>query len=106
MKSKQSSKHKQIKKSAKKATKSVAKKTNSNSDKTVKSIENGIKLLKYAIKNKMSVSEAAKENGYGRNYVSDIKSRIEKNYKSRSISREMYNSFKTSANTYSKVSHN
>ena len=70
--------------SARKSTNrtSVSKKTNS-----VNSIENGISVLKYAIKKKLSVSAAAKQNGFGRNYISDIKARLEENYKCKNITR-------------------
>jgi hypothetical protein len=102
MKNAKANKRKQIKKSASK-TKSKKQSSNVNSDKTVKSVETGIKLLKYAIKNKTSVSEAARENGFGRNYVSDIKARIDNNYKKRSINRELYDSFKSSSKSYEKA---
>lgn len=94
------------KSSAKKsASKKAAKKQISkvSTDKTINSVETGIKLLKYAIKNKTSVSEAARENGFGRNYVSDIKARIDSNFKKKSITRELYDSFKTSAKSYEKI---
>lgn len=81
---------KQIKKSSTKTT----------SEKTIKSVQTGIKILKYAAKNKTSVSEAARKNDFGRNYVSDIKARIDKNYKNRSITKELYDSFKTSLKNY------
>lgn len=89
---------------AKTSTKAVVvKKTTSTSDKTVKSVENGIKVIQYAIKNKTSISEAARKNGHGRNYVSDIKARIDKNFKSKSIKRELYDSFKGLSKTYDKT---
>lgn len=76
----------------------ASKKTNS-----VKSLENGINVLKYAIKKKISVSAAAKENKFGRNYISDIKARLEENYKSKNITKELYSSFKTLNKEYQKV---
>jgi len=80
-------------------TRTVAsKKTNS-----VKSLENGISVLKYALKKKISVSAAAKENRFGRNYISDIKARLEENYKSKNITKELYSSFKTLNKEYQKV---
>jgi len=81
------------------ASKPVAsKKTNS-----VKSLENGINVLKYAIKKKISVSAAAKENKFGRNYISDIKARLEENYKSKNITKELYSSFRTLNKEYQKA---
>jgi len=76
----------------------ASKKTNS-----VKSLENGINVLNYAIKKKISVSAAAKQNKFGRNYISDIKARLEENYKSKNITRELYSSFKTLNKEYQKV---
>lgn len=81
-------------KSAKKQTSNV------NSDKTVKSVQTGIQILNYATKNKTSISEAARKNGLGRNYVSDVKARIDNNYKKKSISKELYDSFKNSSKNY------
>lgn len=100
MKKTRANSRKQIKKSASKTQTKRSTTTNANTDKTVNSVKNGIEVIKYAIRNKTSISEAAREKGFGRNYVSDIKARIEKNYKNRSISRELYNSFKTSSKTY------
>lgn len=94
---KKSSTRKQITKSVSKTTKTPT------SDKTVKSVENGIKVIQYAIKNKTSISEASRQNGHGRNYVSDIKTRIEKNYANRAIKRDLYNSFKSLSKTYDKT---
>jgi hypothetical protein len=103
-KMKKSSTKKQVKKTVSKTKTSTKKQTPASaSDKSVKSVENGIKVIQYAIKNKTSISEAARKNGHGRNYVSDIKARIEKNYKSRSIKRELYNSFKSLSKTYDKT---
>jgi hypothetical protein len=99
MKTKRANNRKQIKKSASKAQT----KKNTSNDKTVRSVENGIKVIKYAIKNKTSVSEAARENGHGRNYVSDIKARIDNNFKNRSITRELYDSFKSHSRSYEKA---
>lgn len=101
-------KNKKMKSTTKKRTSAPAKKTASKpvaSKKTnsVNSLENGINVLKYAIKKKISVSAAAKENKFGRNYISDIKARLEENYKSKNITRELYSSFKTLNKEYQKV---
>lgn len=98
---KKANNRKRIKKSASK-TQTKSRTMNSSSDKTVQSVENGIAVLKYAIKNNMSVSKAAVKNKKGRNYVSDIKARIENNYKNRSISRDLYNTFKSFSKNYDK----
>lgn len=95
---------KPIAKTISKPVSKTASKTNSSaSTKTVKSVESGIKILNDAIKNKTSVSEAARQNGFGRNYVSDIKARIDKNFKNKSINRELYTTFKTSSKSYDKT---
>ena len=64
------------------------------------SIENGVKIIKKAIKNKISLSEASRQSNFGRNYVSDIKSRLSDNYKNKNITREEYNGFKSLVKEY------
>ena len=61
--------------------------------KTETSVKNGIKILTRAIKKNISLSEASRQSGFGRNYVSDIKARIKDNYKNKNVSREMYSEF-------------
>lgn len=95
----------QTKKSASK-TSNKKQPLNIKADKTTKSVETGIEILKYAIKNQTSVSGAAQKHGLGKNYVSDIKSRIENNLKNRNITRELYTSFKNSSKSYEKASKN
>jgi hypothetical protein len=75
-----------------------AKKTSS-----INSLENGIRILKYAIKHKTSLSAASNADGRGKNYISDIKTRLEENYKSKNITKELYGSFKTLKKQYEKV---
>jgi len=96
MKAKKTNNRKQIRKSVSKTTK----RNTTNTDKTVQSVENGIKIVQYAIRKKTSLSKASDDNGRGRNYVSDIKARIENNYKNRSINRELYTTFKTTLKNY------
>lgn len=74
-----------------------AKKTSS-----VISLENGIRIVKSAIKRKTSLSAASNAAGRGKNYISDIKARLEVNYKSRNISKELYSSFKALNKQYEK----
>ena len=76
----------------------------SNRTSSINSLENGITILKYAIKHKLSVSSASSALNRGKNYVSDIKARLEENYKSRNISRELYNTFKSLNKQYEKAS--
>jgi len=99
------------KKVAKKATgKVITKRSTKTAVKTLRrsssvvSLENGIKILKLAIRRKISLSAAAKDSGRGKNYISDIKARLEENYKSKNISKELYTSFKSLNKDYEKLS--
>ena len=69
-------------------------------NRTETSVKNGLKIINKAIKKNISLSEAAKQSGFGRNYVSDIKARIKDNYKSKNISREIYSEFNTLIKQY------
>lgn len=62
-------------------------------NRTETSVKNGLKIITKAIKKNISLSESARQAGFGRNYVSDIKARIKDNYKGKNISREMYSEF-------------
>lgn len=67
------------------------------------SVENGIKILKTAIKSELSLSEASRRNSFGRNYLSDVKARIKENYKSKKIDRETYQNFTSLLKTYNSL---
>jgi len=67
---------------------------------TQTSVDNGIKVITTAIKKKVSLSEASRIHKFGRNYVSDIKSRIATNYKNKAVSKDSYNTFKTLIKQY------
>jgi hypothetical protein len=71
---------------------------------TQTSVENGIKILKNAIDNKVSVSEASRRENFGRNYVSTIKSRLQENYDIRAINRDMYREFRRLVKQYNAMS--
>lgn len=71
---------------------------------SVVSLENGIKIIKYALKHSTSLSAAAYLNGRGKNYISDIKARLEENFKNKNISKELYSSFKSLNKQYEKAS--
>ena len=60
---------------------------------TQTSVANGIKVITTAIKRKISLSEASRTHNFGRNYVSDVRTRITDNYKRKSITKETYNTF-------------
>lgn len=70
---------------------------------SVTSLENGIRIMKYALKHKTSLSAASNADGRGKNYISDIKARLEENYKSKNITKELYSSFKTLTKQYEKT---
>ena len=72
-------------------------------NKTEASVKNGIKILKKAIKSKgkISLSEACRQSDRGRNYVSDIKLRIQDNRKKKNISKELFQEFNTLMKQYS-----
>lgn len=74
--------------------------TKTTKTKTQLSVENGVKVIKAAIKGNLSLSEASRQNKFGRNYVSDIKSRIKENYKSKRVNKETYQNFTTLLKTY------
>jgi len=71
-------------------------------NKTQASVENGVKILKKAIKQNISLSEASRRENFGRNYVSDVKSRIRDHYKAKKVSRELYQEFTSLVKEYSK----
>lgn len=70
---------------------------------SVTSIENGIKIVQYALKHNTSVSAAASILGRGKNYVSDIKTRLEENLVNKNISRDLYREFKKVNKEYQKT---
>ena len=89
-----------ILKSKKKTTASKRKSVRKTS--SVISLENGIAIVQIALKRKISLSAASNATGRGKNYISDIKARLETNYKSRNISKELYGSFKALNKQYEK----
>ena len=60
---------------------------------TEQSVKNGIKIIKTAIRRKISLSEASRQANHGRNYVSDIKLNLRKNYRSKNVTKETYAQF-------------
>lgn len=70
--------------------------------KTETSVKNGIKIVKHAIRKNVSLSEASRQFDFGRNYVSDIKSRIRDNYRNRNVSRELYSEFNSLMKEYNR----
>jgi hypothetical protein len=71
--------------------------------KTQISVENGIKILRNAIRRKISLSEASRRASFGRNYVYTVKSRLSDNYKNRAITKETYQEFKTLVKEYNSI---
>ena len=70
---------------------------------TQTSVENGIKILKTAIKGKLSLSEASRRNQFGRNYLSDVKARIKENYKNKNVDKDTYQNFVSLLKTYNSL---
>jgi hypothetical protein len=67
------------------------------------SVENGVKVLKTAIKGNLSLSEASRRNSFGRNYVSDLRARIKDTYKNKAVTKEAYQTFNTLLKTYNSL---
>lgn len=67
------------------------------------SVENGIKVLKTAIQRKSSVTKTSQDLGHGKNYVSDIKSRISENVKSGNITKKLATEFTSLVKKYESV---
>ncbi len=70
--------------------------------KTEKSVKTGMKVIRKAIRERISLSEAARQSNLGRNYVSDIKSRLTDNYKNKNIDKNNYIEFNALIKKYTK----
>ncbi len=77
--------------------------TRAKKTRTQSSVENGIKILKTAIKGKLSLSEASRRNQFGRNYLSDVKARIKENYKNKNVEKDTYQLFLALLKTYNSL---
>lgn len=71
--------------------------------KTQLSVENGIKGLKTAVKKRLSLAEASRNLGKGRNYLSDIKNRLKDNYAKKNVDKDTYKQFNTLLKEYNKL---
>ncbi len=69
---------------------------------SVNSIENGVKILEMAIKRNISASRAAIQKGFGRNYISDIKARVEENCLNGHINKTQRSTFEALYRRYEK----
>ncbi len=67
------------------------------------SVETGIKAVKTAIQKKVSLSEASRSLGKGKNYVSDIKARISDNVKSGNVTKKLATEFTSLVKKYESV---
>ncbi len=70
---------------------------------TQSSVENGIKILKLAIKKNLSLSEASRQNKFGRNYLSDVKSRLKENLAKKNVDRDNYRTFRALLKEYNRL---
>lgn len=67
------------------------------------SVETGIKVVNTAIRRKVSLTEASRLNGKGKNYVSDIKARISENVKSGNVTKKLATEFTSLVKKYETV---
>lgn len=72
-------------------------------NKTRTSVENAITIVNNATKNRLSLSEAARQSNWGRNYVSDVKSRLPENVANKKITKTLYKEFNSALKSYQKV---
>jgi (p)ppGpp synthase/HD superfamily hydrolase len=70
---------------------------------TEASVTKATTVLVYATEQRLSLSQAARENNLGRNYVSDVNSRLTDNLENKNVSRDTYRNFKTAWKTYNKM---
>lgn len=70
---------------------------------TEASVETGSRIVRKAISKKISLSEASRQSNKGRNYVSDIKARLNENYKNKNVGKEAYNEFKSLIKKYESI---
>ena len=71
--------------------------------KSQESVNNGILVLQTAIENRLSLSEASRQHNFGRNYVSDVKARINENLEKKNINRSSYRTFNSLVKQYNKI---
>lgn len=69
---------------------------------TLESVQNGIAIVTNATKHGLSLSEASRQAGFGRNYVSDVKSRLKANREARNIDATTAREFRNAIKTYEK----
>jgi len=69
---------------------------------TMESVQNGIAIITNATRHRLSLSEASRQAGFGRNYVSDVKSRLRANKEARNIDATTAREFKAVLKTYEK----
>jgi hypothetical protein len=67
------------------------------------SVENGIKVLRVALKKKISVSAASIQCGRGKNYVSAIKTKLDRHRSTKAISKELHGQFKNLYSQYQEL---
>ncbi len=68
------------------------------------SVENGIKIIKTAIRKKISLGKAAAVHNRSRNYVPQINLTIEDRYEKKNINRDLYREFKSTMKQFNKMS--
>ena len=77
--------------------------TKTRNTRTQLSVENGIQILKTAIFLETSLSEASRKNAFGRNYLSDVRLRLGRNYKNKNVDKATYRRFKNFLKAYNTI---
>jgi hypothetical protein len=66
-------------------------------------IDNAVKIIRTAVKDRTSLSTSSQKHGFGKNYVSDVKARVKDSYRRRAITREHFNTFNSLYKQYESV---
>jgi hypothetical protein len=82
-------------KSSKPATKTI--------NRSAVTIEKAVAVINYAVESKITLAEASRAKGFGRNYVSDIKGRVDKNFAKNNINKTQYANFNSAYKRYEKT---
>lgn len=82
-----------------KTVKTAPKQRNTSHD----AINNALTVVRHAIRAKISVTAASKLNGYGRNYVSNVKIAAKQNLKNKNITKTEFDTFTKEYTQYEKT---
>ena len=62
-----------------------------------------LQIIRKALKNRLSLTQASISEGYGKNYVSNVKLTLQDGLKSRRVSKQEASEFKTALKAYEKA---